>query len=148
MTPEGHPEKFNIGTPWHTNDAFEAAMKYRSPIEIIQGELETKIENDIMTAVQRYDIRVDKEELIKALQYDRKQYEQGWNDARKAYKRPKGEWETVKGNYFTTGGDAVLICPFCHSEESKHSGGVEFPVHWNFCPYCGAEMLPEEEEQE
>lgn len=87
MTPEGHPEKFNIGTPWHTQDAFEAAMKYRSPIEIIQGKLETKIENDIMTAVQRYGIRVDKEELIKALDYDRKQYMKGYEDGRKAFEK-------------------------------------------------------------
>ena len=54
--------------------------------------------------------------------------------------RPKGKWATVEGNYFTPGGDVVLICPFCESEESKHSGGVEFPVHWNFCPFCGADM--------
>lgn len=50
---------------------------YDSPIKIIQKALETKMENDIFTAVQHYDIDVDKEELIKALRYDRDQYEKG-----------------------------------------------------------------------
>lgn len=54
--------------------------------------------------------------------------------------RPHGEWEILKGDYFTGGGDPVLICPFCHSEESKHMGGIEFPVNWDFCPNCGASM--------
>ena len=61
--------------------------------------------------------------------------------------RPKGEWEVLKGHYFTGGGDPVLICPFCHSEESKHMGGIEFPVIWNFCPNCGADMRGKTNEQ-
>lgn len=138
MTPEGHPEKFNIGTPWHTQDAFEAAMKYQSPVEIIQGELETKIENDIMTAVQRYGIRVDKEELIKALQYDRKQYEQGYEDARRAFKRPNGVWAYI---------DGIPCCPFC--KKIAHFNDFEGFELSDFCRKCGAELnQPKEEETE
>ena len=51
---------------------------YESPIRMIAGELETKMENDTLTAIQRYGIDVDKEELIKALAYDRGQYNQGY----------------------------------------------------------------------
>lgn len=53
---------------------------YESPITMIASQVETKIENDVMTAVQHYDIQVDKEELIKALAYDRGQYEKGYAD--------------------------------------------------------------------
>lgn len=54
---------------------------YKSPIEIIYGELETKMENDTFEAIRHYDINVDKEELIKALKYDRNQYKAGYKDA-------------------------------------------------------------------
>lgn len=61
-------------------DANEMRM-YRSPIEIIYGQMETQIEGDILRAVQKYGINVDKEELIRALKYDRDQYEKGYDDA-------------------------------------------------------------------
>jgi flagellar biosynthesis/type III secretory pathway protein FliH len=55
---------------------------YESPIEVIVGQLrmeqEKKLEGDIFRAVQDYGITVEKEELIKALQYDRQQYEKGY----------------------------------------------------------------------
>lgn len=50
-----------------------------------------------------------------------------------------GEWEVVHG-VMTPGGDPLLRCPFCRSEESHHMGGIEFPQHWSFCPNCGADM--------
>ena len=141
MTPEGHPEKFNIGTPWHTNDAFEAAMKYQSPIEIIQGEIETKIENDIMTAVQRYGIRVDKEELIKALQYDRKQYEQGYEDARKAFQREPAEWQTIGEETGALGIKyKIKRCTRCGWSHSML-------IPDNFCPRCGGDTRLQKEEE-
>lgn len=54
---------------------------YESPIRMIVGEMETKMEADTMSVIQRYGIDVDKEELIKALEYDRGQYEKGYQDA-------------------------------------------------------------------
>ena len=57
---------------------------YNSPIEIIYNEMQTKIneqlENDILSAVLQYGIKVNKEELIKALEYDRNQYKKGFDD--------------------------------------------------------------------
>ena len=55
---------------------------YRSPIEIIYGQMETQMEGDILRAVQNYGINVDKEELTRALQYDRNQYEKGYADGK------------------------------------------------------------------
>lgn len=56
---------------------------YKSPIEIIQGQLQVQLEGTIMKAVQQQDVIVDKDELIRALQYDRDQYEKGYADAMK-----------------------------------------------------------------
>ena len=40
---------------------------YRSPIEIIYGEMSRKLEGDILKAIQKYDVVIDKEELLRAL---------------------------------------------------------------------------------
>ena len=48
---------------------------YESPINIIISELCNKLESDCVKSVKRYGFDVDKEELAKALNYDRNQYE-------------------------------------------------------------------------
>ena len=53
---------------------------YQSPIDIIYTEQQTKLENSIYEAVQKVNINVDKEELIKALKYDREQYNKGYTN--------------------------------------------------------------------
>ena len=64
---------------------------YNSPIELIYGNMETQIRDEmdkqIFGAVQKVGIHVDKEELIKALAYDRGQYNQGYKDGYKEAKR-------------------------------------------------------------
>ena len=54
---------------------------YQSPIEIIKGDMEAKMQEGVIRAIQKFDVNVDEEELKKALAYDRRQYEQGYNDA-------------------------------------------------------------------
>jgi len=61
---------------------------YESPIEKIVSEISTKMteaeENHLMyTVEQSLGYRVDKDELIKALQYDRDQYSKGYQDAKR-----------------------------------------------------------------
>lgn len=56
---------------------------YESPIKVFQGELETQLEGEILKAVHRIDVTVDRDELIRALRYDREQYQKGFDDARK-----------------------------------------------------------------
>ncbi len=56
---------------------------YKSPIELIYHGMEMQIEKGIVKAVQKQDINVDKEELIRALEYDRGQYEKGYADGEK-----------------------------------------------------------------
>lgn len=56
---------------------------YKSIAEIIFKDIEGRFEDDIFKVVQKYDINVNKEELIKALEYDREQYDAGYKDGYK-----------------------------------------------------------------
>ena len=56
---------------------------YKSPIEIIYGQMQTQMEGDIFRAVQSYFPNVDKDELLRALQYDRDQYHKGYADGKR-----------------------------------------------------------------
>ena len=53
---------------------------WKSPIEISYDEILSKFEDGVFREVQNVGIKVDKEELIKALRYDRGQYEKGFID--------------------------------------------------------------------
>ena len=58
---------------------------YKSPVELyvrdIKQQMTEKLEEVCYTAVIEYFPNVDKDELIRALRYDRQQYEQGYRDA-------------------------------------------------------------------
>lgn len=56
---------------------------YKSPITIMQGKIQTDLEDGILKAVQKVDINVDKEELLTALRFDRDQYDKGYTDGEK-----------------------------------------------------------------
>lgn len=70
---------------------------YESPIEIFQHKIRTDIsshvDDAIYTAVVRTDIHVDRDELIKALSYDRGQYDKGFSDG---LEEGKPKWISVK----------------------------------------------------
>ena len=53
-------------------------LNYESPIKVIMGNMRMEQEDNIFKAVQEYGVDVNKDELIKALQYDREQYEKGY----------------------------------------------------------------------
>ena len=70
---------------------YKSKVKYEAPIEInIEEDFPdsgsmavSEIENMICSAVLKVGITVDKEELIKALRYDRGQYEKGYADGKR-----------------------------------------------------------------
>lgn len=96
-------------------------MEYESPINVMIGQIETQIENDVLTAIQRVGVDVDRDELIKALNYDRDQYRKGYNDAKvHAHWIINGDWAE---------------CSNCH--ESSKLAVLE---HKDFCGACGAAM--------
>lgn len=61
---------------------------YKSPINLIYSDYQTKVAEEtdkmILEAVQSIDINMDKDELIKALNYDRNQYTKGYVEGRNA----------------------------------------------------------------
>lgn len=78
-------------------------MMYKGPIELIISEMHTKLveekERRILKGVQNIGINVDKDELIKALAYDRGQYEKGYADRDKELVRCKDCTHWDKLNY-------------------------------------------------
>ena len=103
---------------------------YESPINIIYKNVEESFENGIIKAVQKADIIVDKEELIKALQYDRDQYRKGYADAKY---RSHGEWVD---KWHTLWKEELPMCSVCNNISVFKS---------NYCPNCGADMRKEVE---
>ena len=59
-----------------------------NPIEKVVKEIADKSEQEteeyVMTAIRNVGINVDKDELLKALTYDRRQYEKGFQDGKSA----------------------------------------------------------------
>ena len=53
---------------------------WESPIRIIEENLQTQIKDEVFSAIRRAGFDIDKDELIKALNYDRGQYEKGFRD--------------------------------------------------------------------
>lgn len=58
---------------------------YECPVKFNFGDIQMQIvkqqENEVYMAVQKCGVDVDKEELKRALKYDREQYENGYEDA-------------------------------------------------------------------
>ena len=89
---------------------------YGSPIKVIQGELETQLEGEILKAVHRVGVTVDRDELIRALRYDREQYQKGFDDAREdavVVTRCKDCEHLVNA---TVNGNGFLICDISDME--------------------------------
>ena len=117
---------------------------YNSPITItspitIADEITKKLlgeeEDTIVSYIQTLDIRVDKDELVKALRYDRDQYNKGYADALEDVIK-HGEWE------ITEAWPHNVYCSRCHTRYAQ----THWPV-WrdgslprDFCPSCGAKM--------
>ncbi len=62
---------------------------YKSPIDLTISAIQMGIvknqEEQIMRAIQNVGVNVDKKELIKALNYDRQQYEKGYCDGAREF---------------------------------------------------------------
>lgn len=59
---------------------------YESPITIVYGDIQTEFKREteslIVRCVQNVGVDVNKDELVKALSYDRDQYDKGYADAK------------------------------------------------------------------
>lgn len=97
---------------------------YKSPIDVIVGEMQTQIvqdhENQILRAVQSVDVKVDKDELVKALQYDRDQFDRGYKDGIKAVFDLIGCRPCILCEYRQDRDCCKWVCPFRLIEEKRY----------------------------
>lgn len=107
-------------------------MSYKSPIELIMGQMNLLMEGEICKAIQNVGVNVDKEELLKALQYDRNQYQKGYSDRDQEIVKCKDckYWHPMnrfKQDYHPGRGECELNCWvrdldwFCADAERKDS---------------------------
>lgn len=95
---------------------------YESPIEVLYGQMQTEIENDLLVKCsQAVEYNINKDELIKALKYDREQYEKGYSDGLNADK-----WISCKDKMPE---DRTLVL-FCYVNE-KGLKSVHYGYHFN-----------------
>lgn len=104
---------------------------YQSPISLIQKDVESKIDDAIMMAVQKVGVTVDKNELLRALMYDREQYEKGYRDGLNDAVR-HGRWISVPHK-------RDRICSICDCDEPYKFADENAHV-FDYCPHCGARM--------
>lgn len=99
-------------------------MSYKSPIELIMSDMQIRMEGKICNAVQNVGVNVDKEELLKALQYDRDQYQKGYDDRDSEIVRCK---DCADGHLLTLpDGKKVIECReyLCHEPDWFCADGV------------------------
>lgn len=106
---------------------------YKSPVEIfisdIKHQMDEKLEEACYTAVIEYFPNVDKDELIRALRYDRQQYEQGYAD---------GKRDAVIHAHWVSAPEAGDYCYRC-----SNCGRIideDYGDDYEYCAKCGAHM--------
>lgn len=110
-------------------------MGYESPIWIAARDLHRSImkeQDDYIfeTVEKTLECKVDREELLKALAYDRDQYDKGFRDGRRSAK-VEAAWTEEN------------TCSHCGEEAC--AGYDEEPWRTRYCPHCGAKMKNPEE---
>lgn len=110
---------------------------YKPPIEKYLANVKMTVDDGIYRAVTQYGFKVDKDELLKALRYDRGQYETGVRDGYETrdkeiirckdciFSREKNEYES---NYLI---EEVLICE--NAEASDCCWQPVYPEHYCSC---------------
>lgn len=111
-------------------------MSYESPIEMfyndtiqnIADQIRQETDDRIVCEVKmQCGVNIDKDELIKAMKYDRDQYNKGYQDAMNDA-RGTGEWIF----------DGEWRCSICGQTPWYNKSPME--SGYEFCPYCGAKM--------
>ena len=76
-------------------------MTYESPIHVYTTEIRQKIGEEcdriVFEEIKKVGVEVDKDELIKALNYDRDQYEKGYRDGRRDSPRERMAMKILDG---------------------------------------------------
>lgn len=94
---------------------------YEPPIKVIIAKVNEQLDGEVLKVVQRVGIDVDRDELIKALRYDRDQYYRGFINGSQAYE------------------DTMVFCENCRFFERGKDGFGNCTVHFamsNEKDYC------------
>ena len=103
-------------------------MGYVSPINVIYGQMRVEFDGKICKAVQDVGINVDKEELLRALEHDRGQYQKGYADRDREITRCG---ECRSGVPIMDGEHPLIMCFFKGANPYATHGGCYDP-EW----YC------------
>lgn len=106
---------------------------FESPINLLTSGIRTEIEGQILKAVQNVGVFVDKEELLKALKYDREQYSKGYADG---YEKAVDEFSKSVNEKIT---EFVLE----HQDQLDFASGVG--MGWRFVEEVAEQMKGERE---
>lgn len=99
------------------HDATEQA--YKSPIEILRKTIIKETDDNIYKAVLDVGIKADKDELIKALEYDRQQFEKGY----------EAGYQAAKDEYFNfTPEDVAYLVRFFKDKTSASAISAEMKI--------------------
>lgn len=92
---------------------------YEPPISVdyITRELDKQFENDVLKVIASYNITVDADELVKALQYDRNQYEIGYKAGYEAAMNEAIDYGTLFDWYISSVGDEAPVWTEQHIDE-------------------------------
>lgn len=90
---------------------------YENPISVYVEQavkqMQEQRENEIYyTITEKFDVQVNREELIKALQYDRQQYDAGYNDALFDYHTALTDAGFLRSNYGISDVDIHFLSSF------------------------------------
>ena len=94
-------------------------MSYISPVEVITTQMRMTYEEEIINAVHDVGILVEKEELEKALKYDRDQYSKGFSDGIDRVLEIVDEIERDTGHVALIGDDNKFAGVLCNSREFR-----------------------------
>ena len=115
-------------------DVLADSIDYNSPIEIMNQRITTLIEDNVMKAVYSADIKVDKQELIRALRYDRNQYQKGYEAAKAD--EPTASWIVDSSQLSCT----CSRCRRSYNSQTMYSISPEYGKLPKYCPDCGHRM--------
>lgn len=110
---------------------------YESPIKLVHAELEKaaadfakKLDEGVMTEItKKIGVIADKEELLKALAYDRDQYTKGYHD---------GKMDAVVHAHWEMDDWCESYCSNCGQYALLDEDKIE--CRSEYCPRCGALM--------
>lgn len=107
-------------------------MSYQSPINVIYEDLPMKInedfENHVIEVVHSYSVQVDKAELIRALSYDRNQYEKGFAEGRPEHVLISNKYSDYPVDGYYDKQNGILFTSFITSEEAIRRGYSWKPI--------------------